>query len=157
MDDALDPAPVALETIQLIRPGTGKGQGMQIHRHGFCFSSGLVILGTLLGACSNAEPFFECAQEEQTSAESPDGRFKASVVLVQCGATTSDATWVLLSPTGRKPDPDRDTVAVFEGKAVRATWVAGALDIAHGDLRSFKSESSLHGVPARYTKIDPTK
>lgn len=113
-----------------------------------------MILGALLSACSYADPIFECEQEDQSVAESQNGKFTAAVVLVQCGATTSDATWVLLTPAGRKPNSDLDKVAVFEGKDVRISWSEGALTVSHGDLRSFKTESSLYGVKVHYKKLD---
>lgn len=117
------------------------------------FSLFALLLGAFLSACY-ADAIFECDHEERSLVESGDGRFKASVVLVQCGATTSDATWVLLYPAKEKPDPDSDKVAVFEGTDLRVEWVDRQLKIAYGDVRLFKNESSLHGIQVQYMKID---
>ena len=79
------------------------------------------------------------------------------MVLVQCGATTSDATWVLLYPASKKPEPDSDKVAVFEGTDVGIKWEAGRLKIVYGDVRLFKNELSLHGVQVQYMEIHSKK
>ena len=116
-------------------------------------SLALAIVTFSLVSCSQADPIFDCDKEQTTSIDSKDGRFRATVLLVQCGATTADATWILLSPTSRNPDPEIDKAAVFDGTDIRVKWVDNLLDISFGDARLFKSASSLHGVSVQYTSL----
>lgn len=71
-----------------------------------------------LGATACVGGGFGCDQEVQTRAISPDGKHIAMVLSVQCGATTSDATWVLVTGQGGgRLDAERDGIAVFQGRS----------------------------------------
>jgi len=108
----------------------------------------------LLGACDSGREIFDCDKERIGAAESGDGKFTATVLQVQCGATTRDATWVLVSPHGGSIDEDNDIAAVFEGKDIRVEWIDGVLEITYGDATIFKEERSLHGIAIRYVRRD---
>jgi hypothetical protein len=111
----------------------------------------LALATTLLGACDSGAGIFDCDKERVEVAKSDDGKHIATVLLVQCGASTRDATWVLVSQSGRETDDDDDRAAVFEGKDVSVKWVDGVLEISYGDATMFTGESSLNGVRIRYS------
>lgn len=111
---------------------------------------GLLVASSGLAACSPVG--FECEQTVQGVVPSPDGDFVAKVLLVQCGATTADATWVLLSRSGASVDSDNDKVAAFEGGAVDASWRAATLNIDFKGSKAFRMEREKHGVSITYNE-----
>jgi hypothetical protein len=124
---------------------------MQTNRS-FGWATLLVLFLTCLSACEYGGPIFDCDQEQKKAVKSDDGKFSASVLLVQCGATTRDATWILVSPHDRSVDSERDRAAVFEGSDVDIRWVGGVLEISYGDAKLFRNESTLHGAAIKYVK-----
>jgi hypothetical protein len=107
-----------------------------------------------LSSCDLSGGLFDCDQEKTKIAKSSDEKFNATVLLVQCGATTRDTTWILVSPSGRTANPERDRAAVLEGKDIDVKWTGDALEISYGDATLFQNEPSLHGVAIKYTKRD---
>lgn len=96
----------------------------------------------LIQGCSNEGPLFSCEQELRRQTTSPDKQWKAGVVIVECGATTPTATWIVLTRTGVDFDFDPDTVAVFKGEVVDISWEANTLRIRAGEAESFQADSS---------------
>ncbi len=114
----------------------------------FVLLAGLLLASLVLASCSPVE--FECDQSVQSVVPSPNGDFVAKVLLVQCGATAADATWVLLAPGEAKFDDDKDKIAVFEGGVVEASWLRGRLNIEFKDSKIFRMEREKHGVAISY-------
>lgn len=92
----------------------------------------LIIPALLMGGCMPI--FSDCADTVAATAQSPDGEFVASVVMRDCGATTTEATSVFIKST--KPAPQNadgrgEPVFVFQGDhAVGIEWQDGALTIS---------------------------
>lgn len=73
------------------------------------------------------------------------------VLYVQCGATTSGATWVLVADhDGGRLDAERDRVAVFEGGHVGVSWSGTALIVLHEDAKAFGMDRKAKGVAIAY-------
>ena len=101
-----------------------------------------------LGGCDAG--IFTCDHELKSSVASPDGRLKAGVVFVQCGATTADATWVVLGASHKDFDYERDQVAVFEGGDVALGWAGNRLFVMPRKARAFRTDAVSKGVRIEY-------
>lgn len=95
-----------------------------------------VLLALYLTGCRNA-PLAGCEQTLRSEQISPDGRWKAAILDVQCGATTADANWILLTSKQSKFEGERDKVAVFEGRVENIAWQGERLIVSYGDARPF--------------------
>jgi hypothetical protein len=62
---------------------------------------------------------------------SPDGRRKAAVVEVDCGATTDYASWVVATDANAPFQYGRDRVSAVNGRALRIAWEGRKLIIYH--------------------------
>lgn len=89
----------------------------------------LAVTCLALGACS---PLPDCDQNIRDQIVSPDGLMKAALLDMQCGATTADATWVLMTASSKKFDVKKDNIAVFEGR-VDIRWEKKDLVVVYGD------------------------
>lgn len=109
----------------------------------------VLLLAGLAVGCTQ-QGMYDCDSAPLTQAESPDGRYVARARAMQCGATTGDAVWVLLSEKGASVDEARDRVAVFEGRTAALAWKGGALVVATPGGRSFFAAKESKGVPIRH-------
>jgi hypothetical protein len=107
-----------------------------------------VFLLVALG-CSR-EPLFECEHTVRGEKVSTDGKMKAAIVDVQCGATTRDASWVLLTSAGEKFHDEKDRIATFDGSIQQVLWEEQDLVVVHGDARPAKTTESVRNVHVVY-------
>lgn len=113
-------------------------------------SVALMMLSFLaLGGCGNSA-LFSCENDLKSTVPSPDGKYAAGVLSVQCGATTADATWVLLKDSKDGFDYERDKVAVFEGSAVALSWKDESLQVVYHEAKPYKMDPSAKGVSIKY-------
>lgn len=105
-----------------------------------------------LSSCSQA-PMFDCDKNLKSSVRSLDGKHVAGVLSVQCGATTADASWILLADVSEKFDFERHKIAVFEGNDVNVVWVDGKLQVGYKDSDPFRMDPSAKGVAITYRQI----
>ena len=109
----------------------------------------LVISGALmLMACDRSSP--ECGQDVQHEVISQDSGLKATTLLVDCGATTSSATWVLLAPVADPLDPEGQKVAVFESDTISVAFDGADLVISYGAAEQFLALETAHGIQIKY-------
>lgn len=134
--------------ILLINFGFNKELGAMKRVINFVLLAGLLSVSSGLASCSLTG--FECDQNVQAVLPSPNGNFVAKVLLVQCGATTADATWVLLASSGTNFDGDKDKVAVFEGGVIEASWRGETLNIDFKNSKIFKMEREKNGAVISY-------
>lgn len=139
---------VHLVTIRLINFGFNRAFDAMKRPNKLLCVVGLLVASSGLAGCSPVG--LECEQTVQGVVPSPDGGFVAKVLLVQCGATTADATWVLLTPSDASVGSENDKVAVFEGGTVDASWRAEALNIDFKGSKAFRVERKKHGVSITY-------
>ncbi len=138
-----------LLTIREINIGYNRGLGIMMK-----LSNGIVIVALslsflALNGCGDSA-IFDCDKELKSRITSPDGEYAAGILTVQCGATTADATWVLLGKAGDEYDYDRDKVAVFEGSNVELNWHESLLQVIYYEARPFKMNPSAKGVSIEY-------
>lgn len=119
----------------------------------FVLSAGVTLFTMPLAACSDPMPIFECERVLQASVKSENAEYRVATFLVQCGATTPDALWVVLAPSRRDFDFDTDKVAVFEGSQVKVAWRDRVLNITYKDATLFKKVETAHGVRIRYEEL----
>lgn len=115
-----------------------------------CLILSALLCFTILSVGCTSEGIFACDNSPVAQAKSPDGRFVAEALLVQCGATTSDAVWLLLGKTGAKLDEDRDRVAVFEAESISLRWEASQLVVGHKGAKAFRADEEAKGVHIEY-------
>ena len=63
-----------------------------------------------------------CGYDLKSSQISPDGRYKAAVVEVNCGATTGYVDWVVLTKADKAFNYRKDRLASVETQAMTAQW-----------------------------------
>lgn len=107
------------------------------------------LLLLVMVGCGGGD-LFDCDEQVLSRSVSPDGLHVASAVSVQCGATTKDATWVLLSRSGRVPSRERDNVATFEGGEVDLDWDEESLQVFHRGARLHRMDKTADGVAIEY-------
>lgn len=103
----------------------------------------------LLSGCDSGG-LFGCDNTVRGEQVSPAGTFKAAILDVQCGATTADASWVLLTDSKTAFKYKEDRLAVFEGHVDRVVWNEGDLVVFYGDSKPFHMEQSARGVHISY-------
>src|SRR5450631_212851 len=103
-------------------------------------------------ACSNG---IECAHNLRDAQNSPDGKLKAVIVDVRCGATTANSSWVLIADANAKFRDAADKVAVFDGSAERVAWRATALLVVYGHAKPSQTPESAKGVQIVYLESEP--
>lgn len=81
---------------------------------------------------------------------STDGKMKAAIVDVQCGATTRDASWVLLASASEKFHDEKDRTATFDGSIPQLLWEGQDLVVEHGDARPTKTTEAVRNVHIVY-------
>jgi hypothetical protein len=106
----------------------------------------------MLAACSNAR---ECAHNLRDAQNSPDGKLKAVIVDVRCGATSARSSWVLLADANAKFRDAADKVAVFDGSAERVVWRGTALLVVYGRAKPSQTPASAKGVQIVYLEAEP--
>lgn len=111
--------------------------------------SGLIFVNLI--ACNRA-PLAGCDKHLNGIITSSDHKFKAAILRVECGATTSDADWVLLAPINQEFDPDLDRVAVFDDGEVQLNWRDDGLVINYHDAKSFLKLSTAKGIKIIYKR-----
>ena len=109
----------------------------------------LAVAGFTLNGCDNAS-LMKCERRLHGQTLSPDGKLKAIIVDVQCGATNEDANWILLTDADREFDANRDRIAVFEGSVGRMTWRGNDLIVAYGTAKPFSLSKAVKGVRIVY-------
>ncbi|NNU15877.1 hypothetical protein HK107_06020 [Parvularcula sp. ZS-1/3] len=93
----------------------------------------ILISALLLGACDGTSLFGECGHDIKPAVTSPDGAFSAAIDIVNCGATTGYATWILVDEAGAALTPD-DRIAVFDGEAKSLNWTSSRRLIVDGGI-----------------------
>lgn len=97
--------------------------------------------GGLTGGCSK-EPFSQLASE--------DNAYDATLLRVNCGATTGFAYWLMLGPI----NVYKDQVAVYSESAPELYWIGRELHVvAHGAKR-FKHKTKWRDVTVIYDDGD---
>ncbi len=117
--------PAHLVTTQLINSGYNKELDIMT-RMGARFYLVIIICSIVFSGCGRDGLFSDCDRVIKPAVLSPDSKFKIAMLSVQCGATTADATWLLLTSSDQAFDYERDVFAVFQGDDVRA---AGRMDL----------------------------
>lgn len=135
--------------IQSINIGYNKGSGIMMKLSKSVATAVITTSFILVSGCSGGG-MFDCERQLRSSTISPDGKFKVGVLTVQCGATTADATWIILADGGNNYDYDRDQIAVFEGTDVKAEWQGGGVEVTYHDARSFRMDPISRGVSIKY-------
>jgi hypothetical protein len=115
-----------------------------------CAAPAVALL--MLAACSNAR---ECAHNLRDAQNSPDGKLKAVIVDVRCGATSARSSWVLLADANAKFRDAADKVAVFDGSAERVVWRGTALLVVYGRAKPSQTPASAKGVQIVYLEAEP--
>ncbi|GGY47314.1 hypothetical protein [Parvularcula lutaonensis] len=96
----------------------------------------ILISALLLGACDGTSLSGKCGHDIRSAVTSPDGAFSAAIDIVDCGATTDYATWILVDEAGNELGPD-DRFAVFEGQSGSIEWTSSrALTVYGGEFVS---------------------
>jgi hypothetical protein len=113
----------------------------------FIFAVSIIFSG-----CGRDGLFSDCDRVIKATALSSDGKQKIAILSVQCGATTADATWLLLASSDQSFDYERDVFAVFQGDDVRAVWDGDSVVVTYGDVKKYQSESSFRGTHISYKK-----
>lgn len=104
----------------------------------------------LLAGCHD-RAMFDCEDTVGSEFLSEDGTMKAAVANVQCGATTADATWILLAKSREKFSRDTDKIAVFEGAVKELQWRGQVLYVNYGTAKPFLKSEKAKGVRVVYT------
>jgi hypothetical protein len=73
----------------------------------------------------------DCGYELKSQEVSPDGRSKAGVVEVNCGATTGWATWVVLADSRRPFRYRQDMLAAVKGQELGIRWDGPVLHVSY--------------------------
>lgn len=115
-----------------------------------CVAIAIAVL--LLAACGPS-PMFDCEKEFRSRVTSSPTQQTAAVLSVRCGASTPDASWVLLANPGEEFDLEHDLVAVFEGVDVNIAWDESVLDVTFGAAKPYRTEISAKGTEIRYRKV----
>lgn len=111
----------------------------------------IVVASLVLIGCEDSS-VFECEKTIKSEIVSTDGKLRAVVANVQCGATTEDANWILLREDKKQLDYKRDLVATFEGDVERVEWRDNTLVITYGSARPFTMEHHAKGIDIFYSK-----
>jgi hypothetical protein len=106
----------------------------------------------ILAACAKSS---DCAHNLREAQNSPDGKQKAVIVDVRCGATAAPNSWVLMTDAGAKFRDEADTVAVFEGSAERVVWRGAALLVIYGHAKPSHAPEAAKGVQIVYLESEP--
>ena len=106
----------------------------------------------ILAACSNPS---ECAHNLRDAQNSPDGKLKAVIVDVRCGATTAGTSWLLITDANAQFRDAADKVAVFDGSAERVVWRGAALLVIYGHAKPSQMLESAKGVRIVYLESEP--
>ena len=90
--------------------------------------------------------------EVRSEKQSPDGRYIATAFLIDCGATTSNASIVAVRRSGHKFDDMKGRVYVLGGdQTLSFSWVdKSRLRITPGIGRPFKQETKFENVTVEY-------
>lgn len=109
----------------------------------------LSVLLAMLAGCDGGS-LFECERTLRIERPSPDGRFKAAIEDVQCGATTRDASWILLAKAHDAFDDERDQVATFDGRVRDLQWQGADLVVLHGSAKPVRVARSAGATTIVY-------
>lgn len=140
--------------IQWINIGYSRELGITMRLNSRIAAVAMTLSLIALTGCRNSA-IFDCDKELKSSVMSPDGKHTAGILAVQCGATTADATWILLTDAGEEYDYDRDKVAIFEGSNIKLNWSDSLLQITYYKARPFKMDPSAKGVSIEYQNKAP--
>ena len=112
----------------------------------------MILIGTsiLIATGCDEEGLLKCDRVMRNEAISADASMKAAIEDVQCGATTRDASWVLLTKASSRFSDKRDQIAVFEGHVNELKWENGALVVLHGDAVPFKTTEIVGSIKVVY-------
>ena len=108
---------------------------------------GFASFAVLIVGCGPLPP---CEKVESLSRTSPDGLLKAAIVDVKCGATTDDATRIVITGAVSKFDYDQDIVAIFDGHVKGISWESSTLVVDYGDARPTTMTVLYKTVPIKY-------
>lgn len=109
--------------------------------------AGVALLG--LAGCDSAN---NCQDVVRARIPSPDGKHEAVYSLHDCGATTTEASWIRIVPHGAAVD-GVEPVVTFGGELVeRPAWEHGTLVIRAGGAKPFQTPASFDGIPIVYKR-----
>ncbi len=111
-----------------------------------------MVAAILLASCDD-NSLGLCGSELAASAPSPDGKYIATITIVDCGATTMWASWIAIRPTKNRYKPRAEPVAVFEGRLNQLSWEGHDLVVVHHGERVSKMEPQWHDVHVNYHQI----
>lgn len=97
----------------------------------------------LLASSSHLEgetPLGGCDYSARDVVISPVGNLKAAVVDVQCGATTRDASWVVIARSDSDFSYEKDRVASFNGAVSKIEWSDSSIVVTLGQADPVKVE-----------------
>jgi hypothetical protein len=103
--------------------------------------STVVLLTTACNPCSDA------LVSESTSA---NGRYLATLIVRDCGATTNFASHIRLRRSDEPYRDDARSVAIFEGRIDPPIWEGDRLVVRFGDAEPFRRETAWGDVTIVY-------
>jgi len=106
-------------------------------------------LALLVAACGDEVGLFSC-DGELISQYALNADRQLSVVSVDCGATTSLATWVLEHPADRPYRMDDPKVVVVEGEITSIDVSNDTISVRYRAGRLFHEVDEVAGKPVRY-------
>jgi len=107
----------------------------------------------LAAACRSADS--ECARTLRGVQSSPDGKFKAAILDVNCRATTGLASWVLIGAADAAFKNDADRAAVFQGSVKRVVWQRTDLVVIYDRAKPVATPAAAKGVAIVYLEAEP--
>jgi hypothetical protein len=121
----------------------------------------LALSYTAALALAGCEPIFECEHVRTEEVPSPDGKMKAALFDVNCGATTTLLQWVLVTTADTEfadAPNEHDRVAVFRGK-VRVAWDGPQQLIVtyFSDTMPVSTLDSMRGIHVLYREHESTQ
>ncbi len=94
--------------------------------------------------------FPECKKNYHKEIISKNGELKAVAVDIQCGSTTDNGTWVLITGTVSDFNEQRDVAAVFIGQVESISWQDEQLVIYQGNAKATTTSTIFRSIPVKY-------
>ncbi len=126
--------------ILLINSGFNKGLENMTAALVFKAISLSVALVTSSGRVEGESPIGGCDYAVRDVVKSPAEDIKTAIVDVQCGATTRDASWIVMTSGGSNFSYEKDRVASFIGTVSSVEWSGANIVVRLGNSYPIKVE-----------------
>jgi len=103
-------------------------------------------------ACSQRDA---CTHTLRNTQRSADGKLKAAILDVNCGAGLSAASSILIAAADADFRDEEDKAAVFEGTVRKLKWQDDALYVIYGNAKIKRVADFAKGVKLYYFEIEP--